>query len=78
MKDEQGKPTGGGQYVIDGDTLLHRVPWLRCSTYGSVSHLNVRYVTHKYGTALITFDGHNDDPTAKDATHLSRTGDCVG
>ena len=24
------------------------------------------------------FDGYNDDPTTKDATHLRRTGDCVG
>ena len=43
-----------------------------------MSHLNVRYVTQKYGAAAIVFDGYNDDPTTKDATHLRRTGDCVG
>ena len=37
-----------------------------------------RYVTHKYGAAVITSDEYNDDPTTKDATHLRRTGDCVG
>ena len=43
-----------------------------------MSHLFVRYVTQKYGAAAIVFDGYNDYPTTKDATHLRRTGDCVG
>ncbi len=38
----------------------------------------VRYVTQKYVAAAIAFDGYNDDPTTKDATHLRGTGDCVG
>ena len=42
-----------------------------------MNHLYVRYVTRKYGTAAIVFDGYNDDPTTKDATHLRRTGYCV-
>ena len=50
----------------------------RGSTYESVSHLYVRYVTHKYGATSIVFDGYNDDPTTKDATHLRRTGYCLG
>ena len=37
----------------------------------------VRYVTQKYGAAVIVFDGYNDDPTTKDVPHLRRTGDCV-
>ena len=35
-------------------------------------------MTQKYGAAAIVFDGYNDDPTSKDATHPRRTGDCVG
>ena len=35
-------------------------------------------MTQKYGACAIVFDGYNDDPTIKDATHLRRTGDCVG
>ena len=35
-------------------------------------------MTQKYGAAAIVFDGYNDDPTTKDATHLRRMGDCVG
>ena len=33
-------------------------------------------MTQKYSAATIVFD--NDDPTTKYATHLRRTGDCVG
>ena len=32
MKEEQGKPSGYVEYVLDGGTLLHRVPWPRGST----------------------------------------------
>ena len=78
MKEEQRNPSGDVQYVLDGGALLHRVPWPRGSTYESVSHLYVMYVTQKYGGAAIVFDGYNDDPTTKDATHLRRTGYCVG
>ena len=78
MKEEQRNPSGDVQYVLDGGALLHRVPWPRGSTYGSVSPLYVRYVTQKYGAAAIVYDGYNDDPTTKDATHLRRTGGCVG
>ena len=78
MKEEQRNPSGDVQYALDGGALLHRVPWPRGSIYESVSHLYVMYVTQKYGGAAIVFDGYNDDPTTKDATHLRRTGDCVG
>ena len=78
IKEEQRNPSGDVQYVLDGGALLHRVPWPRGSTYESVSHLDVMYVILKYGGAAIVFDGYNDDPTTKDATHLRRTGDCVG
>ena len=77
MKEEQWKPRGDVQYALDGGALLHRVPWLRGSTYDSVSHLYVRYVTQKYGAAAIVFDSYNDDPTTEDATHLQTTGDCA-
>ena len=77
MKEEQRNPSGDVKYVLDGGAILHRVPWPRGSTYESVSHLYVMYVTQKYGGAAIVFDGYNDDPTTKDTTHLRRTGDCV-
>ncbi len=77
MKEEQRNPSEDVQYVLDGGALLHRVP-MTMMTYESVSHLYVMYVTQKYGAAAIVFDGYSDDPTTKDATHLRRTGYCVG
>ena len=41
-----------------------------------VDPLKTRYI--EYGAAAIVFDGYNDDPTTKDATHLRRTGDYEG
>ena len=78
MKKDQRNPIGDVQYVLGGDSLLHREPWPLSSTHESVSHLYVRYVTQKYGPAAIVFDGYNDDSTTKDATPLRRTGYCVG
>ena len=77
MKEEQRNPSGDVQYVLDGGALLHRVPWTQGSTYESVGHLYVRYLTQKYGAAAIVFDGYNDDPTTKDATHTCEERDIV-
>ena len=54
MKEDQRNPSGDVQYVLDGAALLHRVPWPRGSTYESVSHLYVRYVTQKYGAVPLS------------------------
>lgn len=78
MQGEQREPIGNVQYILDGGALLHRLPWPRGSTYESVSQLYVTYVTHKYGAATIIFDGYQDGPTTKDATHMRRTGACSG
>ena len=58
MKEEQWNPSGDVQYVLDGGSLVHRVPWPRRSTFESVSHQYVRYVTQIYGAAAIVFDGY--------------------
>ncbi|XP_076040893.1 uncharacterized protein LOC143025304 [Oratosquilla oratoria] len=75
--DEQREPSGDQvQCVLDGGALLHRIPWPRGSTYDSVCQIYVRYVTQKYGAAVIVFDGYRDEPTTKDATQQRRTGTC--
>ena len=78
MKGEQRDPSENVQYVLDGGALLHRIPWPRGSTFDSVCQMYVAYVTHKYGAAVVVFDGYKDEPATKDATQLRRTGACAG
>ena len=35
-------------------------------------------MTKKYGAVVIVYNVYKDDPTTKYATHMRRTGDCVG
>ena len=35
-------------------------------------------MTKKYGAVVIVHNGYDGDPTTKDATHLRRTGYCIG
>ena len=65
QKKSNGDLSGDVQYVIDGGALLHRVPWTRGTIYESVIHLYVRYVTQKYSSAAIVFDGYKDGPTTR-------------
>lgn len=74
IEEEQRLPTGDVQYVLDGGALLHRLPWPRGSTFDGLCEQYVKYVTQKYGTATVVFDGYTEEPTTKDVTHLRRTG----
>ena len=59
-------------YVLDGGSLLHRVPWDAGKTWAAICNSYTRYVHNKYGCAYIVFDGYNSGPTTKDATHGRR------
>jgi len=64
-------PTGYVQYVLDGGSLLHRVPWPPETTYSSICDMYVAYVG-KYGSTIVVFDGYQDGPSTKDNTHQRR------
>ena len=68
------QPSADVNYVIDGGSLLHHLPWPCDSTYDTVFSLGVQYVTCKYGQATIVFDGYEDGHSTKDCTHLRRAG----
>ena len=38
-------PTGQSQYVLDGGSLVHRIPWQRVTTYNDICRLYTNYVT---------------------------------
>jgi len=61
----------GIQYVLDGGTLLQRIPWSRGSTYGEICHQYTEYVARKYKDAVV-FDGYENMNT-KHVTHQRRS-----
>lgn len=61
------------RYVIDGGALLQRIPWTKGETFESVCQRYVHYVCSKYGRPIVVFDGYNDGPSIKDATHQRRS-----
>ena len=60
-------------YVIDGGSLLHRIPWQIGSTYNNISQKYTDYVMQHYGQASVVFDGYDSVPSTKDNAHLQRT-----
>ncbi|OWF41289.1 hypothetical protein KP79_PYT25062 [Mizuhopecten yessoensis] len=75
---EQTLPSGNVHYVLDGGALLHHFPWPRGSTFNNICQLYVNYVSSKYGRPTGVFDGYQGGPSIKDATHLRRSGGCLG
>ena len=45
------------RYVLDGGSLLQRIPWKRGSSYASIIDSYVAYVKRKYTKAFIVFNG---------------------
>jgi len=72
--DQTAGPTEDVHYVLDGGALLHRVPWPRGLTYSDILSLYVQYVTRRYASATVVFDGYEDGPSTKDSAHQRRTG----
>ena len=59
-------------YVLDGGSLMHRVPWTKGSTYGAIADSYVDFTLRNYGMAMVVFDGYHDQPSVKDSTHQRR------
>ena len=68
------KSTGKVHYVLDGDTLLHRIPWPRGLTYTEILSLYVQHVTQRYSQVTVVFDGYEEGPSTKDCEHQRRSG----
>ena len=62
------------QYVLDGGSLLQRLPWKRGSKFSSIYDSYVFYVIKKYNKAVVVFDGYEHGPAPKDVTDHRRTG----
>ena len=66
------------QFVLDGGSLLQRIPWSKGSTFSTLCNVYVNYVTGKYHDAVVVFDGYRSGPTTKDTAHLRRTKGITG
>ena len=47
------------QYVLDGGDLLHKIPWVKGSTYSDILKSYRNYVLSKYAEASVVFDGYD-------------------
>ena len=60
-------------YVLDGGSLLHRIPWKLGQSYGKIAQSYADFTIQYYGSATtIVFDGYGDGPSIKDNTHHRR------
>lgn len=59
-------------YVLDGGSLVHRVPWKRGDSYGAIAQSYADFTTRLYGKATVVFDGYSEGPSIKDNTHQRR------
>ena len=65
------KIPGDVRFVLDGGSLLQRIPWTQGATYGDTCTVYLDCVTKKYGEAIVVFDGYRKSST-KDMVHLRR------
>ena len=56
--------------VLDGGTLLQRIPWIKRQTFEIIWEIFTRYIIMHYETnVMIVFDGYHG-PSTKDTAHL--------
>jgi hypothetical protein len=61
-------------YLVDGGSLMHTIPWKYGSTFGEICQKYVHYVKlHGSESVILVFDEYASGPDTKDATHLRRT-----
>ena len=65
------------KFVLDGGSLLHKIPWKKGSSYQSIINQYVNFVHSSYGGAVIVFDGYTQS-SIKDMVHRSRNKGHVG
>ena len=71
-------PTGQSQYILYGGSLVHRIPWQRSTIYNDIGRQYTKYVTRKYGHAIIIFDGYQEGLSTKDGANERRSGRRAG
>jgi 5'-3' exonuclease len=65
-------PTTNVVNVIDGGSLLHRIPWSKGQTFSQICSKYVDHVKKRFQNPIIVMDGYNGTST-KDITHIRRS-----
>ncbi|VDI69503.1 Hypothetical predicted protein [Mytilus galloprovincialis] len=61
-------------YVVDGGSLMHKIPWKSGLTFGEICKRYVDSVKcNGTNSVVVVFDGYVSGPDTKDAMHLKRT-----
>ena len=76
--DEYYQPEENIHHVIDGGSLIQRIPWEKGSTFGDICNRYYEYLSQKFMNAIVVFDGYASGPSTKDATHLRRSKGHIG
>jgi len=64
-------------YMLDGGSLLHRLPWKTGDSYGAIAESYVDFTVRHYGQATVVFDGYSEGPSIKDNTHQRWGKTCI-
>ena len=64
-------------YVLDGGSLLHRLPWNKGDSYGTITESYAEFTVRNYGLATVVFDGYGAGASIKDNTHERRGKTCI-
>ena len=56
-------------YVLDGGSLIHRLPWNKSDSYRTIA---VNITVRHYGQARVVLYGYGEAPSIKDNTHQRR------
>jgi len=66
-------PTDPIKYILDGDSLIHRILWKSSSKFHQICNAYCTLVSDSYGHPCVVFDGYSSGTTIKDVAHERRS-----
>jgi hypothetical protein len=66
------------QYVIDGGSLLQKIPWQKGSSFGAICTIYSEFLQQRYTNLVVVFGGYLNDQSTKNITHIRREKGTVG
>ena len=60
-------------HVLDGGSLLQRIPWKKGDTFEDIASMYMKHVSKNFLNPVVVFDGYKSRSTTKDMTHNPRS-----